>query len=134
MKGLFFIPLLWILGYLVADGAFGTKVINGFEWLNIMYLIMLWIIGIVSVFFTFILITAGASNIGDKVNIFITAGGTLIMFMATLFAYFYYWLTNEIIANTINLATVWAELGSTDLIIIYIAIFVLGILTSKKLR
>ena len=131
MKTVLFLPLLWIIGYIVADGEFGAKVINGFEWLNVMYIIMLVFISIIMSFVTYALATGAKFN-NAHFNAVGAGAGLLMWVIASAFGIFYYWITNEIAETTNAMATQWSELGSTDLIIMYIAIFVIGIFTSNN--
>lgn len=133
MKGIVFLPLLWIIGYLLGDGEYGAKVINGFEWLNTFYLIMLWIVGMLMVFILFVITFGKGSNevMQSRINILGASAGSLLWAVATAIVYGYYCLTNEIIMNTNALATIWGDLGSTDLIIIFIVIVVLTTISSS---
>jgi len=130
MKTVLFLPLIWVIGYLVADGDFGAKVINGFEWLNVMYIIMLVFVSVIMAFVTFILAVGGSYN--TKLNAFGAGAGILMWVIASAFGIFYYWITSEIAETTNAMATQWSELGSTDLIIMYIVIFVISIFTSNS--
>jgi hypothetical protein len=129
MKTVLFLPLIWIIGYLVADGDFGAKVINGFEWLNIFYIISLVFVSIIMVFVTYILSLSGTTH--SHFNIFVGAG-VLMWIISSIFGIFYYWITNEIVLTTNALATQWSDLGSTDLIIMYLIIFIIGIFTANN--
>lgn len=133
MKGLYFIPLLWVFGYLMGDGEFGAKIINGFEWLNTLYLIMLWVIGIMMFVFTAFLAAAGSNNsVNRRINAVGLGMGSLMMMVALGFGYFYYWITDKIVTTTDMMATQWSELGSTDLIVIYIVIVLIGMLSASR--
>ena len=130
MNTVLFLPLIWVIGYLVADGEFGAKVINGFEWLNVMYIIMLVIVSIMMAVMTFVLATGGGQS--SHINPLGAGAGILIWVIASAFGIFYYWITSEIAETTNAMATQWSELGSTDLIIMYIAIFIISIFTSRS--
>jgi len=130
MKTVLFLPLIWIIGYLVADGDFGAKVINGFEWLNTVYIVMLVFVSIIMSFVTFILATGMDYN--SRFNSFGAGAGIVMWVIASAFGMFYYWITSEISETTNAMATQWSELGSTDLIIIYIVIYCIGVFTSNS--
>ncbi len=131
MKGILFLPLLWVIGYLVVDGEFGLKVINGFAWLNTLYYIMLWFISIVLGIFSIGLAFGGSSTFKTRFNGIGLGLGMLIWVFAVGMVYFYYWLTNEIMINTSAMATQWSELGSNDLIIIFVVIFIINAFATK---
>lgn len=130
MKTVLLLPLIWIIGYMVTDGEYGAKIINGFEWLSVAYIIMIIFDGIIMSFITFAL-TIGA-RVDKQVGIFGAMTGLLMWVITAGIGIFYYWITNEIAINTNVMATQWSELGSTDLMFIYIIIFSIGIFTSRN--
>ena len=132
MKGLYFVPLLWVFGYLMGDGEFGAKIINGFEWLNTLYLIMMWLVGIMMFVMTAAMAVGGHNGLNTRINAIGAGAGALMMIVAVGFAYFYYWITDKIIMTTDVMATQWSELGSTDLIIMYIVILIIGMLSASR--
>jgi len=129
MKSVLFLPLLWVIGYIVADGEFGAKVVNGFEWLNTMYIIMLVFVSMIMAFVTLALAGVGSTARLSSIGVGV---GLLMWVIASIFGVFYYWITNVIVETTNVMATQWSELGSTDLILIYIVIFIIGIVSSKS--
>ena len=134
MRGLLFLPLLWVIGYLVNGGEFGANVINGFAWLNTFYAIMLWIVGIIAALLLFAL-TLGSSQMNnvDKAKTYIIGGaGTIVMMLSVASTIFYYWLTDKIVHLTNAAATQWSELGTTDYITIYIVIVVIMMIVGGR--
>ena len=134
MQGLLFIPLLWVIGYLVGGGEFGANVINGFAWLNTFYAIILWLVGIISAFLLIALaFGSNQMNSVDKLKTYIIGGaGTILIMISVASTIFYYWLTDKIVHLTNASATQWSELGTTNYIIIYIVLFLISAVISRN--